>query len=119
MADRGHTLTWKERLHSRRDFLRVYSQGQRVFTPTLVAYFLKNSLDYDRLGMTVSRRIGNAVVRNRVKRRIRELFRTTRRPASGFADIVVNARKPAATSPFHHLQKDYTKILEGVGKIRE
>jgi ribonuclease P protein component len=66
-----------------------------------------------RLGVTASRRIGNAVVRARCKRRLRELFRTD--PGS-FAradvDIVINARQGCASAPWSDLQRDYARCVE-------
>ncbi len=112
----SQTLSRKERLHKRKDFLRIYSQGKRIYAATLVAYFLPNKLDEHRLGVTVSRKIGKAATRNRIKRRIRELFRTSKSPDTPCFDIVVNVRKAAARAPFARLQADYLKAL---GRIEE
>ncbi len=112
----SQTLSWKERLHKRKDFLRIYSQGKRIYTATLVAYFLHNNLEQHRLGVTASRKIGKAATRNRIKRRIRELFRTTKSPSPPGFDLVVNVRKAAARAPFARLQNDYLKAL---GRIEE
>jgi ribonuclease P protein component len=111
----SQTLSWKERLHKRRDFLRIYNQGKRIFTATLVAYVLGNRLDRPRLGVTVSRKIGKAATRNRIKRRIRELFRTSKNPGTRGFDIVVNVRKAAARAPFATLRDDYFRVLRRIG----
>jgi ribonuclease P protein component len=115
----SQTLSWKERLHKRRDFLRIYSQGKRIYTATLVAYFLQNKLDRPRLGVTVSRKIGKAATRTRIKRRIRELFRTTKSAGAPGFDIVVNVRKAAARASFTTLQKDYLKALGRIERNTE
>ena len=112
----SQTLSWKERLHKRKDFLQIYSQGKRIYTATLVTYFLHNKLDQHRLGVTVSRKIGKAATRNRIKRRIRELFRTSKSLGTPCFDIVVNVRKAAARVPYTTLQDDYLKAL---GRIEE
>ena len=114
-----HRLSSKERLHNRKDFLRIYSQGKRIYTATLVAYFLHNKLDQHRLGVTASRKIGKAVTRNQIKRRIRELFRTCKSPATPCFDIVVNVRKAAARAPFARLKDDYLKVLGRIGEMTE
>ncbi len=116
---KSQTLSWKERLHKRKDFLRIYSQGKRIYTTTLVAYFLYNKLDQHRLGVTASRKIGKAATRNRIKRRIRELFRTSKNPVRPCFDIVVNVRKAAARAPFSRLQDDYLKVLGRIEEITE
>ena len=115
----GQTLTWRERLHSRREFLRIYSRGKRVYTLTQVAYFLENATDRHRLGVTVSRKIGKAAVRNKVKRSIRELFRASKRPCPPCFDIVVNAKKAAATASYASLQRDYLRVLGRIAKARD
>ena len=113
------TLSWEERLHKRKDFLRSYSQGKRIYTATLVVYYLYNELDQHRLGVTASRKIGKAATRNRIKRRIRELFRTSKSPATPCFDIVVNVRKAAARAPFARLQHDYLKALRRIEEMTE
>jgi ribonuclease P protein component len=88
-----------DRLHRSAEFLRLQRQGLRFQSPHFVLY--AGSLDNDptrsRLGVTVSRRIGNAVVRNRVKRRVRECFRRVMRAElPPRTSIVVIARGGAA-----------------------
>jgi ribonuclease P protein component len=84
-----------DRLHRSAEFLRLQRNGVRFQSPHFVLYAgrLEHEPERSRLGVTVSRRIGNAVVRNRVKRRVREVFRTAIRaglPAG--TSIVVIAR---------------------------
>src|SRR5260221_12703123 len=84
-----------DRLHRSAEFLRLQRNGVRFQSPHFVLY--AGSLDHQpersRLGVTVSRRIGNAVVRNRVKRRVREFFRKELRALLPLgASIVVIAR---------------------------
>ena len=115
----SQALTWRERLHSRKEFLRIYSRGKRVYTLTQVAYFLENASDRHRLGVTVSRKIGKATVRNRVKRSIRELFRASKQPCPPCFDIVVNAKKAAARASYASLQRDYLRVLGRIEKVRD
>jgi len=84
-----------DRLHRSAEFLRLQRDGVRFQSPHFVLYAgsLDHEPDRSRLGVTVSRRIGNAVVRNRVRRRVREIFRKelrTQLPQS--ISIVVIAR---------------------------
>ena len=78
-----------DRLHRSAEFLRLQRNGVRFQSPHFVLYAgrLEHEPERSRLGVTVSRRIGNAVVRNRVKRRVREIFRK-----------VIRAGLPAGTS---------------------
>jgi ribonuclease P protein component len=89
-----------DRLHRSAEFLRLQRNGVRFQGPHFVVY--AGSLDNDptrsRLGVTVSRRIGNAVVRNRVKRRVRECFRKAiRAELPPLTSVVVIARAGAAS----------------------
>ena len=85
-----------DRLHRSAEFLRLQRSGVRFQSPHFVLYAgrLEHEPERSRLGVTVSRRIGNAVVRNRVKRRVRECFRKAIRAelAARGTSIVVIAR---------------------------
>jgi ribonuclease P protein component len=87
-----------ERLRRRAEFDRVSREGRRVVEPAfllLVAPGLGGGSG-QRLGITVSRRVGRAVIRNRVKRRVREWFRRSRSQLRGGIDLVVIGRSAAA-----------------------
>jgi len=68
-----------------------------------------------RLGVTVSRRVGGAVVRNRVKRRLRSWFRENRGEIPSNSDLVVIARRSAAGVSYRELEQD---LLRSVGRLR-
>ena len=82
-------------LTDNRSFLRLYKKGTAVFSRDCTLYFMQNRLPFNRLGITTGKKIGNAVVRNRVKRIIKAAYQQneTRFPV-GF-DIVIVA-KPSA-----------------------
>jgi ribonuclease P protein component len=87
-------LTKAMRIRRRADFLSVQARGAKVHTRNFVAICADSALPQGRLGLTVSRRVGNAVVRNRVKRLVREWFRTHGWVKPG-KDLVVVARSSA------------------------
>ena len=88
-------LGTRARLRRRREFLAVQERGRKLHDGVYVVLGLDNGVGWARLGITVSTRIGNAVVRNRVKRWVREAFRAS---AAGLPplDLVVIARPGAA-----------------------
>ena len=111
----SETFSRDDRLRKRREFEECYSAGVRV-TGRHIQVFLLPALGSGaraRLGVSVPRRVGNAVQRNRVRRRLREIFRRTRdlfgdAPAS----VVVNARPSAAGVSFEQLSEDYAASVK-------
>ena len=88
------------RLRHRRDFQRVFEHGTKQVSSAFVVYLLPTDQPRSRLGMAVSKRVGGAVVRNRVKRRTREWFRRAQSELQPPCDIVVVARRPASELPY-------------------
>ena len=120
MVEPSEKFRAAQRLRTSRQFEAVYSQGTRIHSSTLVLYGLVNDLGYPRLGITVSRKIGKAVVRNRVKRRLREIFRTRLQASEPGIDLVVNAKRPIVAAPFlqirQELQEGLARLVRMLGK---
>jgi len=85
----GQRLPAKLRLARDQDFQRVFENRRSVADDWLILYACFNQLGYSRVGLTVSRKVGNAVVRNRWKRMIREAFRRRRHEVPVGVDFVV------------------------------
>jgi len=103
----------------RGDYLRAYRRGRRRSGALVTLHFVANETGEARLGVTVSRKVGNSVVRHRVKRRIGESFR--RSPArTGLAgwDLVVHVKPAAAAADFAALRQEIDALLRGVGEVR-
>ncbi|MDQ3262141.1 MAG: ribonuclease P protein component [Myxococcota bacterium] len=83
------------RLTTRREFLKVQDRGFKVTAEPLLGLALKNELGVTRLGITVSSKVGNAVVRTRIRRRLREIFRRRRSELPVGLDVVLIARSGA------------------------
>ncbi len=107
----GHAFPKNFRLLRRSEFRRVYEEGQRRSAPLCSVFFHSNGLTETRLGITTPTRLGNAVVRNRVKRRLREVFRLNRSAIAGGWDIVVNPRQAVARVSFTKLTQEILRLF--------
>ncbi len=104
-------FSWEERLHTRKEYLAVYREGYRVFAPCFVLYFRENGRKFSRLGIAASRKVGRPVVRNRIRRRLRESFRRNKRGILPCSDVVVNVRRRAAAATFQELQGEFLRVV--------
>ena len=94
------------------DFRRVYSRGKSAVSPCAVVYCRKNRLDHNRTGYTVSKKLGKAVVRNRVRRRLREIMRLNNTRMRQGYDLVIVARQRAVEVTYQKLESDVLKCCE-------
>lgn len=104
-----------ESLKKNSHFQRVYNNGRSKASKYLVVYWLANKKQYsvNRYGITISKKIGNAVVRNKIKRRIKEILRKwddNNYIKSGF-DIVIITRKPVIDLSYHQIKEDLKRLL--------
>ena len=85
------------RLTARRQFVEVYGRGRKARRSAFTIFGLPNTVGHSRVGLTVTRRTGGAVVRNRVKRLLRDLFRRNRHGLEGSMDLVINVQPAILT----------------------
>ncbi len=90
----------EHRLRKRRDFIQCKQMGRRIHTSHFLVFALKRADEQVRLGVTVSRRVGGAVIRNRVKRLVREFFRTRRLSLPKGFDLSIIAKGHAGRIDF-------------------
>lgn len=99
-------------------FRRLYSSGGKG-NALLVMYARRNREGINRVGVTVSKKLGNAVVRNRVRRRLREVYRLHESRFLPGWDIVVVARSRAVDASFPDLTRAYLTLAKKLGILRE
>lgn len=93
-------------------FRRAYAKGKSAATPTLVLYARPNGLGKNRLGLTVGTKVGKAVVRNRVRRRMRESYRLREGTVKTGYDLVLVARSAAAEARYRELDRHLGSLLK-------
>lgn len=97
-------MNFSESLKKNADFRYVYQNGKSNANKYLVMYILKNELGRNRLGISVSKKVGNSIVRHRITRLIRESYRLNEDRFQCGYDIVVIARMSAKGKNFHDIE---------------
>ena len=97
-------MNFSESLKKNSDFKYVYTRGKSYANKYLVMYVLENDLGKNRLGISVSKKVGNSVVRHRVTRLIRESYRLHENIFNSGLDIVIVARKSASTVRYAEIE---------------
>lgn len=100
------------RLTKNFEFVRVYKTGRRQTSPFFTMYIKKNNLDHTRLGVSVSKKVGKSVVRNKIKRRIREIVRTNYDNIKKGYDIVFSVKPEAAKLDFKAIDREIKSLLK-------
>jgi ribonuclease P protein component len=114
---RSEALPKHRRLAKRPEFVRVYEAGRKQFSRFVVLFFAGNDLQNSRIGITVTKKVGKANIRNRLKRWTREVYRRQREPLGLDAhalDIVVNVKPSAAQTTFEEFSRDFARVLERI-----
>ena len=103
-----HTVALKQN----HEFRRLYSKGRNVASPYFAVYCRKTGRPYSRLGLTTGVKLGNAVKRNRVRRRMRELYRTNESKLRPGYDIVMVARTRAIFARYSDLESSFLRLMK-------
>ena len=101
------------------EFRRTYQKGVSAVSPVMVLYCRKNRLGRNRLGLVSSTKLGHAVVRNRCRRRLREVYRLEKPQLKTGYDIILVARSRTATAPWSELQQQFRRLCRKVDLMKE
>ena len=110
-----HTVSLKEN-HL---FRRLYAKGKTASSPALALYIRGNGRRGNRLGLTVSTKVGKVVCRNKVRRRIREAYRIHEEAILPGFDLVVVARTRAAFASYAQIERELLRLLDKLGVLRK
>jgi ribonuclease P protein component len=106
----GHRFSGADRLKKRYEFRRVQLSGRRIHTPHFLIVVQPNAFDNTRLGITVTKKVGSAVQRNRIKRVVREVFRQNRSLFPASHDVVFIAKRNAAGVTYDHVLEELHRV---------
>lgn len=109
---KGLTFPREARLVRRGDFDRVYRAGKRFSSSHFTVFVRLNELAVNRFGFSIKKALGGAVVRNRIRRRIREIVRCHRQEIPTGWDIVIHPKSSVAKAPFAALTEDLLRVLK-------
>ena len=112
-------LTKAMRIKQGRDFLRVKQEGRRLVNGCLIANWAKVAENMNtRLGVVVSKRVGNSVARSRARRLLREAFRVHQRELTQPVDLVLVARPSIEDKKFSEVEQDFITTLRKAGLLK-
>lgn len=112
-------MKFTDTLKQNYEFHRLYSKGRSAVTPCLVVYARQSRKKRNRIGFTVSTKLGHAVVRNRVRRRLREIYRLHEAEFVPGTELVIVARTRAAGADYALLERNLLSACGKLGILRE
>ncbi|WP_139364959.1 ribonuclease P protein component [Sutcliffiella halmapala] len=105
----------EQRIKKNKEFQHVFQGGKSMANRQFVIYALeKKEQPQFRIGLSVSKKIGNAVTRNRIKRLVRQAFLEMKEQLPGYVDIVVIARKPTAEMTYEEVEKSLHHVIRKI-----
>lgn len=107
-------MIFTESLKSNQDFQKVYKNGRSIANRLLIMYVLENSTEKNRIGISVSKKVGNSVIRHRVTRLIRESYRLHEAVFNSGLDIVIVSRVNAKGKSYAEIES----ALLHLGKLQ-
>ncbi len=113
-AKRGQTFPREARLLRKSEFDAVYAAGKRRSNAHFTVFVRANELPLSRVGFSIKKALGGAVVRNRMRRRLREIVRCHREEIPAGWDIVIHPKHSVAKAPFAALTAEFLRLLQSL-----
>lgn len=114
-----YSFSKADRILKRPEFINLAKYGKKIQNRHFILFFGQSNLGRSRIGLTVSRKVGKAVRRNRIKRLTREYFRLNRYELNGFWDISVIAKKSAADLGNNQVISSLAQIFERIHRYAD
>lgn len=102
-----------------KDFAKIINQGKKCWNDTYSIYYSKNNYDKYRFGISVSKKIGNAVVRNKIKRQIRMIIDKNKKLYSNNKDYIIIVRRNYINLNYFDVEKKYVELIEKIEHTKE
>ncbi len=112
-------MQFSESLKKNNDFRKLYAKGKTAVTPLVVVYCRRTGKPGNRVGITVSSKIGKAVHRNRIRRRLREVYRRHEQQLGPGKDLVMVARVRSRYCSFWELDAAFVSACKKLGILAE
>ena len=112
----GETFSPQQRIKKKSEFLLLYKTGRRYKGKYFSLIYLPNALSFSRFAVVASRKVGDAVERNKIKRWMRELFRRNKEIIKNPMDIIVIPKKDIMELPWASLHKEYLTAIEFINQ---
>ncbi len=112
----GETFSPQERIKKKSEFLLLYKQGRRYKGEHFSLIYLPNNLLFSRFAVVVSRKVGDAVDRNKIKRWLRELFRRNKELLKNPMDIIVIPKKDIMELSWSFIRKEYLTAIDFINQ---
>ncbi|MCB9030504.1 MAG: ribonuclease P protein component [Deltaproteobacteria bacterium] len=114
------TLSSNRRLKKRREYLEIQADGKKLYSKQFLIIVKKSERTDSRIGVTVTKKVDKrAVGRNRIKRRIKEIFRLNQFRLNGIFDILIIARHDAHSCNYHDMERQILGTLKAKGYLKD
>ena len=116
---RDFSFSKADRIRKRSDFIRIGKTGKKLQNRDFIFYYTKGLTEKSRLGITVTKKVGNAAERNRIKRISREYYRLNRHKINGTWDMNIIAKRESVKKPSSELFKSLENIFSRIANHLE
>jgi ribonuclease P protein component len=112
----NETLSPQERIRNKKEFSHLYKNGSRYRGKYFNLIYTSSDLSFSRMAVVISKKVGNAAKRNKIKRQMRTLFRRNKDLLESSFDILIIAKKEILEASWLLLQEDYFAALRSIGQ---